>query len=237
MLNAPSQEEQIELALSLDRLNRDRRRQEKEALEELPFLVPDAIPAGLVVYGPQWRKGIADILASRVRERYGVPSFVLVQDPRTGLAVGSGRSIEGVSLIDALRSCSSILTKFGGHHQAAGVTLAVDNIPAFQEQFAVFLCCHPPLPCEAPNADANLDLIMVSRAFRSQLRSLEPFDIGNPTPLFLLKDVEVRRASEQFVIIRQRGRELKARCTQLVGGKGTAVVGLNGTGAYLASFL
>ena len=236
MLNAPSQEEQIELALSLDHLNRDRRRQEKEALDQLPLLVPEVIPAGLVVYGPQWRKGIAGILASRVRERYGVPAFVLVQDLRTGLAVGSGRSIEGVSLIDALRSCSSVLTKFGGHHQAAGVTLAVENIPAFQEQFAAFLCCHPPLPCEAPNADANLDLSMVSRAFRSQLRSLEPFGIGNPTPLFRLKDVEVRRASEQFVIIRQRGRELKARCTQLVGGKGTAVVGLNGTSAYLASF-
>jgi single-stranded-DNA-specific exonuclease len=112
-------------------LNRDRRRREKEALEELLLMIPKDVPAGLVLYGPQWKKGIAGILASRVRERYGVPTFVLVQEPRSGLAAGSGRSVDGFSLIEALRACGSVLHRFGGHHQAAGVTLTVENVTRF----------------------------------------------------------------------------------------------------------
>jgi single-stranded-DNA-specific exonuclease len=237
MLTATLPEDQIELALSLDQLNRDRRRREKEALEELLLMIPKDVPAGLVLYGPQWKKGIAGILASRVRERYGVPTFVLVQEPRSGLAAGSGRSVDGFSLIEALRACGSVLHRFGGHHQAAGVTLTVENIPAFREQFEEYLVQHPPQPVEDPVAEADLDLTMAGTAFYQQLRSLEPFGIGNPTPIFRLVDVSVRPASPGFVTVRQRNREIKARSSQPVNDSGTALVALNGTTASLVKLL
>lgn len=237
MLNTVAPDNQIELALELDRLNRDRRKREKEALEELLLMVPGDVPAGLVVYGPRWKKGIAGILASRAREKYGVPAFVLVYESRTGMAVGSGRSVDGFSLIDALRACSSVLHRFGGHEQAAGVTLKVENIPAFREQFEAYLLRHPPRPMEQPAAEADLDLESAGRVFHEQLRSMEPFGIGNPTPIFRMRDVVVRMASPGFVLVRQRSREIKARSTEPVTGSGTALVALNGSTATLLRLL
>jgi single-stranded-DNA-specific exonuclease len=237
MLNAAVPKDQVKLALSLDQLNRDRRKHEKEALEELLSMIPGDIPAGLVLYGPRWKKGIAGILASRVRERYGVPTFVLVLETRTGMATGSGRSVEGFSLIEALRACRSVLHHFGGHNQAAGVTLTVENIPAFRKQFETFLLEHPPHRFEEPLAEADLDLAMAGRAFYEQLRSLEPFGIGNPTPIFRMRDVVVSPAFPGFVTVRQRNRKIKARSSEPVSGSGTALVALNGTTASLVRLL
>ena len=233
MLSAATSEDQIDLALVLDRLNRSRRLLEKEALEELLSMVQENAPVGLVLYGPHWKKGIAGILASRAREHYGVPAFVLVHDERTGMAVGSGRSVEGCSLIDALRACRSALHRFGGHSQAAGVTMTVENIPSFRELFEAFLLQHPPRQIEASKADADLDFNMVNRQFHEQLRLLEPFGIGNPTPVFRIKDAVVRVATPGFVFVRQQHREIKARSAEPVAGSGTALIALNGTTASL----
>jgi len=237
MLNAAIPDDQVELALALDRLNRDRRKREKEALEDLLFMVPEEVPPGLVIYGPHWKKGIAGILASRARERYGVPAFVLVHESRTGMAVGSGRSVDGFSLIDALRACSSVLHLFGGHEQAAGVTLKVEDIPAFREMFETYLLGHRPRRMEEPMAEADLELESASRIFYEQLRGMEPFGIGNPTPIFRMRDVVVRIASPSFVFVRQRNREIKARCAEPAAGSGTALVALNGSTATLLRLL
>ena len=143
MLKARTPEEQSKLALELDQLNVMRRRLEKEALKELTSMVDAREQAALVVYGAHWRKGLAGILASRARELFGVPTFVLVLDPRTGMAVGSGRSNGGISLIDALRSCKAVLHRYGGHHQAAGVTVAVESVPAFRRALLRYVEEHP----------------------------------------------------------------------------------------------
>jgi single-stranded-DNA-specific exonuclease len=233
MLNATSPESQIERAIVLDELNRERRKLEKEALEELYSTVGDKVPAGLVIYGAEWPKGIAGILASRARERYKVPAFVLVHDSRTGMAVGSGRSVEGFNLIDALRACQSVLYRFGGHSQAAGVTLAVENIPAFREQFEAFIREHPTPPPDMFRADADLNLAEANRGFYDQLCLFEPFGIGNPTPVFRVKDAVVRAATPGFVNVRQFNREIKARAAASVAGSGTALVALSGTTATL----
>jgi single-stranded-DNA-specific exonuclease len=225
------------LALVLDRLTRSRRVLEKEALEELLLMVQEDVPVGLVLYGPHWKKGIAGILASRVRERYGVPAFVLVHDERTGMAVGSGRSVDGFSLIDALRACRSVLHRFGGHSQAAGVTVTVENIPAFRELFETFVLQHPQRPIETPKGDADLDLDMVNRRFHEQLRLLEPFGIGNPTPIFRIKEALVRAATPGFVFVCQQHRQIKARSGEPVAGRGTALIALNGTTASLVGLV
>ena len=237
MLNEAGPESQIELALALDRLNRERRKQVKETLEELLSMVPHPPPPGLVFYGPHWRKGIAGILASRARERYGVPVFVLVADARSGMAVGSGRSVDGLSLIDALRACSPVLHRFGGHEQAAGITLKIEDIPAFRGRLEAFLQQHPKKAIEVPVPDADLDLEFAGRSFYEQLRRMEPFGIGNPTPIFQLKDADVRAANAGFVVVRQRSREIKARSAEVLTGRGTALVALNGTTATLVRLL
>src|SRR5450631_3083297 len=139
MLDAPSSTDAISKAIELDQLNQQRRKLEKEALFELFDLAGKTVPNALVVYGPSWKKGIAGILASRAREHYGVPSFVLVRDERTGMAVGSGRSVEGLNLGGALRACASVLLRYGGHSQAAGVTLAIENIPLFRKALQDFV--------------------------------------------------------------------------------------------------
>ena len=242
MLSASTADEQIELALALDRLNQERRRLEGEALEELSTMVGSHIPASLVIYGPKWKKGIAGILASRARERYGVPTVVLVHDSRPGMAVGSARSVDGFSLIEALRACRSQLHRFGGHDQAAGLTVAVECIDSFRQEFDTFILKNPPQRIEVREADADFDLGTADRRFFEQLRQLEPFGIGNPTPIFRVKDAVVRPATPGFVFVSQgntripglgnRG-NIKARSAESVSGRGTALIALNGTTASL----
>ena len=242
MLSANTIEGQIESAFALDRLNQERRALEKEALEELLLMVGNRAPASLVIYGPQWKKGIAGILASRARERYGVPAVVLVHDSHTGMAVGSARSVEGFSLIEALRACRSQLHRFGGHDQAAGLTVAVECIDSFRREFDTFVLENPPKRIEAREAEADLDLGMANHRFFEQLRQLEPFGIGNPTPIFRVKDADVSPATPGFVFVSQGNTRLpgrkskgniKARSAVSVSGRGTVLLALNGTTASL----
>ncbi len=239
MLKARTPEEQSRMALELDRLNLTRRRLEKEALEELTSMVNDREQSALVLYAAHWRKGLAGILASRARERFGVPTFVLVHDPHTGMAVGSGRSIEGISLIDALRSCKAVLHRYGGHQQAAGVTVAVEAVHAFRQALKDYVAEHP-APLETPSLQCvDLDLSAVTPPFYEQLRAMEPFGIGNPVPTFRVRAASIHPRTEKFVTVRQGSHELKARGGGSFGREelGTALVALNGSSATLVNFV
>lgn len=238
MLKARTPEEQSRLALELDRLNLLRRRLEKEALEELTSMVDAREQSILVIYAAHWRKGLAGILASRARERFGVPTFVLVHDPKTGMAVGSGRSIGGISLIDALRSCKDVLHRYGGHQQAAGVTVALEAVPAFRKGLLRYVEEHP-APREAPPLhEANLEICNATPPFYQQLRAMEPFGIGNPVPVFKVHAASIHPRTEKFVIVRQGSHELKARASGSFSGEelGTALIALNGSSATLVKF-
>lgn len=239
MLTARNPEEQTELASALDHLNLKRRQLEKEALDELTSIVDGNGQSVLVVYCPHWRKGLAGILASRARERFGVPAFVLVQDPSTGLAVGSGRSVEGVSLIDALRSCQSVLHRYGGNQQAAGVTVAVEAIPAFREALVRYMAQHPAPRKSNLQPEADLDLSTATRPFYEQLRAMEPFGIGNPIPVFRVRDISLHPRTAKFVTLRQGSQELKLRLSGCIAGQGqgAALIALNGTSAALLDFV
>ena len=239
MLKARTPEEQSRLALELDRLNLLRRRLEKEALEELTGMVDTQGQSVLVLYAAHWRKGLAGILASRARERFGVPTFVLVHDPKTGMAVGSGRSVEGISLIDALRSCKDVLHRYGGHRQAAGVTVAVEAVPAFRNVLRQYVAEHP-APLEvAPTPSVDLELCAAAPSFYEQLRAMEPFGIGNPVPVFSVHAASIHPRTEKFVTVRQGSHELKARAGGVGASQelGTAFVALNGSSATLLRFV
>ena len=238
MLDAPTPEVAVSKAVELNHLNQERRRLEKEALEELFRSAGGSCGSCVVVYGEGWKKGIAGILASRARERYGVPAFVLVRDERTGLAVGSGRSVEGLNLVDALRACAPVLHRYGGHSQAAGVTLKVENIPLFRRSLQEHFVTNPPPPSAELRAEAVLNLADLTRAFYEQLRSWEPFGIGNPAPIFAIPNATLDVAAGESVMIRQGTRGLKARCqvNQRNGGVGEALVSMTATSATLLGF-
>ena len=238
MLYAPTAELAISKAIVLDQLNQQRRRLEKVALKELFVLAGKGPREVMVIYGPNWKKGIAGILASRARERYDVPAFVLVKDERTGMAVGSGRSVEGADLVDALRACAPVLHRYGGHSQAAGVTLLIENIPLFRKCLEDFVERSPPRRPDRTKAEATLNLMDLSRAFHDQLRCWEPFGIGNPAPVFAIPAATLEQASGEKVLIRQGPRSLKARGQKLPDqeGAGEALVAMTATSATLLRF-
>ena len=122
------------------------------------------------------------------------------------------------------------------------MTVAVECIDSFRREFDTFILKNPPQRIEVREADADFDLGTADRRFFEQLRQLEPFGIGNPTPIFRVKDAVVRPATPGFVFVSQgntripglgnRG-NIKARSAESVSGRGTALIALNGTTASL----
>ncbi len=137
----------------------------------------------IVAEGEGWHHGVVGIVAARITERYGKPSFIFSVDGQE--ARGSGRSVEGFSLFGAVDSCGDILIRYGGHPMAAGATLAPENLPEFRRrlnEYAHKTC--PDMPSLTLRLDCLLEPQAVSAAALKELRPLEPFGSGNPQPLF-----------------------------------------------------
>ena len=131
------------------------------------------------------------IAAARMVRAYNRPVILIAQ--RSGLAKGSGRSIEGFNLFDALSQCVDTLQGFGGHAMAAGVQVEPDQLKAFRRHFETAAqhqtggtIAVPPL-----KIDAELDLAQVTAPFLDELGMLQPFGNGNPQPLFAGRDIAV----------------------------------------------
>ena len=200
---------------SVDRLNQlnvERRRTVKVHFEELVESIGAYTPAGLVIYRERSPKGIAGLLASKCVESYSVPSIVLVPSTIPGQAVGSGRSIAGVDLIEILRPLGELFLRFGGHAQAVGLTMAVDRIEEFRERFAKSLEHMVRADSQTVNAEAELNLSFAGRHFDEQLLLLEPFGEGNRPPTFSIRMAEVLSVRNKWVRIRQGKSNLEALC-------------------------
>jgi single-stranded-DNA-specific exonuclease len=182
-----------ELAAALSEQNRERQEVEKAIHREAEALVGrEFLPehAAIIVAGDGWHPGVLGIVASRLSKAHHRATFVIGFD-ETGLGKGSGRSIEGLSMVKALTTCSACLVKFGGHEMAAGLTIQRDQFATFQESFrreARALLTdeqlHPRLylDAEVPLADLHFD-------FLQHHETLQPFGIGNSQPLFLARNV------------------------------------------------
>ncbi len=158
----------------------------KEALAQLQEDPAYANRRSTVVYAPHWHKGVVGIVASRLTETYYRPTIVLTAG-EDGIISGSARSVGGFDIYAAIDSCSDLLTNFGGHKFAAGLSMHVDNLPEFQERFEAYVATHiredqlqPTLQIEA-----ELQLADITKSFYNVLRHLEPFGPGNPRPLFV----------------------------------------------------
>jgi single-stranded-DNA-specific exonuclease len=193
--------EAAEIAGKLQDLNQDRRDTEAGILKciegecaEAP--VSDA-DAALVFSGSEWHKGVVGIVASRVVERYHRPVFVLCEDPQTGLASGSGRSVKAFHLLEALESMAELFEKFGGHRQAAGVTLPIAAIPEFRRRLSLYAAriLQPEDFCATFEVDAVLNLAELNESSVRDVQRLAPFGFGNPAPLFVILDAEIAGAT------------------------------------------
>lgn len=173
--------------------NEERRRVEAEIAEaafadiEAKGYMKDRV---VVVDGENWHHGVIGIVASRVTERCGKPCMIISRGETE--AKGSGRSIEGFSLFEAICACGDLLIKFGGHPMAAGITLKSENIEAFRKRINRYAAEHfPQMPTQTVTLDCKLNPAALSVSMAQSLTQLEPFGNGNPQPVFGLFNVEL----------------------------------------------
>lgn len=173
--------------------NEERRRVEAE-IAEAAFADIEAKgymkDRAVVVDGENWHHGVIGIVASRVTERCGKPCMIISRGETE--AKGSGRSIEGFSLFEAICACGDLLIKFGGHPMAAGITLKPENIEAFRKRINRYAAEHfPQMPTQTVTLDCKLNPAALSVSMAQSLTQLEPFGNGNPQPVFGLFNMEL----------------------------------------------
>lgn len=195
LLRAKTKREADILAGDLKALNDSRKELTEAAVTEAVRQVNET-DAGkspvLVLYLPDCHESLAGIVAGKVRERYYRPVFVLT-DGEDG-AKGSGRSIENYHMFEELTSCKDLLIRFGGHSQAAGLSIKREKIEEFRKRLNENCRLSERDLQEKVSIDMELPLSGVSEAFVKELTLLEPFGKGNAKPVFALRDAELLSA-------------------------------------------
>lgn len=140
-----------------------------------------------VLFHTDWHKGVIGIVASRLIEKYYRPTIVLTESG--GKATGSARSVKDFDVYNAIEACSDLLEQFGGHKYAAGLTLKLENVPAFQQRFEEVVCStiEDHLLVPEIEIDAELDLTAITPKFYRILKQFEPFGPENMAPVFISK--------------------------------------------------
>ena len=198
LFSTRSAERAAELATKLDRLNRERRDEEARALAAIEKrLATDEQLADdmlLVVDGEGWHRGVIGILASRIVERTAKPAIVVsVED---GVAHGSGRSVEGFQLLNALESCADLFTRFGGHAYAVGFAMPAERLDELKRRLTEYGAKEMAgrAPEHVLRIDAELELDRITPVLVGWLRKMEPLGHGNPEPVFLAQKARVLTA-------------------------------------------
>ena len=190
LLQSTRSDEARLLAQKLNQINAERQAQEREVLSAAEALLEgeDLLHSNaLVVCGQDWNSGVVGLAAGKLAEKFGLPSVVLTQQGE--MCTGSGRSAGDIDLYLALKACDNLFSRFGGHRQAAGLTLPYSNLPAFRQRFEQAVrdqlkgrVLLPQVPY-----DAGMSLEQVTVETVQELERLAPFGIGNPVPAFLME--------------------------------------------------
>ena len=192
-----------ELAKQLDVYNRERQTHEglirREAVEMLARDF-DPVRDPVIVLGSRaWHHGVVGIVASRLMRQYYKPTFIIAIDEQ-GLGKGSGRSIEGVSLVDAIRACEGDLIAGGGHAMAAGLSIQEENLGRFREHLAAYVLAHSSEEQRQPKLmyDAEIGFDQLSMEFLTSYDLLQPFGNGNPQPIFISRGIGLSRSPQHM---------------------------------------
>ncbi|MBQ8140210.1 MAG: single-stranded-DNA-specific exonuclease RecJ [Clostridia bacterium] len=196
-------------AAELCEINRQRQIEENKIAEEAYDMIenyPEIRNSSVIVLeNDNWQQGIIGIVSSRITERYGLPSILIsfrgafegeASDGDNGK--GSGRSIKGMNLVEALDFCGDTLEKYGGHELAAGLTVKRGRVDEFRKkinEYAKEKLCDELFKIKI-DADCELDMSRVTLSLAEEIQRLEPFGVGTPTPLFSMRDVTVQRVMQ-----------------------------------------
>jgi single-stranded-DNA-specific exonuclease len=211
-----------ELADQLHKLNQER--QEAEAaivraiLSECEQIPVTSEQFALVFSGAGWHRGVVGIVASRIVERFHRPVFVLGEDGE--LAQGSGRSIRPFHLLEAMETMPELFSKFGGHRQAAGLTMRAAQVSEFRERLNLFAASRLTAEdlCSTVEPDGEITFADLNDESAAEVLDLAPFGFGNPSPLFAIRNVEIPAPPEPlagekglWVRLRQGGRTMRIK--------------------------
>ena len=181
------------LALELSEDNATRQQIERDILAEIeqriindPALTMQSI---IIIDGENWHQGVIGIVAARVKSAFGKPCIIISREGDS--ARGSGRSVAGFSLSDAITSCSDLLTHFGGHPMAVGFSLDSIDIDIFKEAMYDYADSFEDMPLPEINLDCKLNPSMLDISLLDNISALEPFGAGNPSPLFGLYNMRI----------------------------------------------
>lgn len=192
-----------ELASRLETYNKRRQSHEKqirqEALEMLSHDFDMANDPVILVGSRKWHPGVVGIVASRLMRQFHKPTFVIAID-EDGVGKGSGRSIEGISLVEAIHAGREHLIAGGGHDMAAGISVAEEKMDAFRDAFREYVMKHSNEETRLPRlyVDAELELSQLSLEFLYDYELLQPFGNGNPQPIFMAREVHLSRPPQHM---------------------------------------
>lgn len=181
-----------EIAVDIEQFNSDRKELDQsitlEALKQLEDDPEHASKHSSVVYGAEWHRGVLGIVASRLTENYYRPTIVLA-DTDDGLIAGSARSVGGFDIYSAIDSCRDLLTNFGGHMYAAGLSMLPQNLEEFKRRFELYVAEHITDEQQIPvlRVEDEIDLSCIDKQFYTIIRHLEPFGPENPHPRFMTR--------------------------------------------------
>ncbi|WP_423129257.1 single-stranded-DNA-specific exonuclease RecJ [Gaoshiqia sp. Z1-71] len=187
------EDESTRLGDEINSYNEIRKTLDRDITQEaLDMIAHDPIQAernATVLYNRDWHKGVVGIVASRLTEHYYRPTVILTES--NGLATGSARSVKDFDLYEAIGQCSDLLESYGGHMYAAGLTMKIENIPAFTRRFEEIVrnTITDLQQTEILEADAKIQLSEISPKFYRVLKQFEPFGPHNMTPLFMTENV------------------------------------------------
>ena len=182
-----------ELAAKLDRLNSERQQAEAGMLEQIDRRLQEepafTVSRCIVIEGPGWHRGIIGILASRVVDRMRRPAIVIALEG--GEAYGSGRSVAGFHLLQAIEGCKELFTRFGGHAHAVGFCLPAERIAELKSHLKAWAALNVEAAEPSLRCHAVLPLDQITQALFGWLRRLEPLGNGNEEPVFVAYNVRL----------------------------------------------
>lgn len=202
LLIAQTEDEANTLAQKINIKNEERKQFDSDITEEAIAMIEGSeslrIAKSTVLFKNTWHKGVIGIVAARCVERYYRPTIILTES--NNKITGSARSVTGFDLYNAICECSDLLEKFGGHKYAAGLTLDVNNLAAFQQKFeeVVSSTITPEMLTPVIDIDLPINFNVINTKFLSILKQMSPFGPENPRPLFEARNVYVFNSLSSF---------------------------------------
>lgn len=234
LLVTKSSSEAYEISKRIDQYNKDRKELDRRSTEEANVIIENHKKQiqgkkPIVIYDENWHKGIIGIVASRLAELHFRPSVVLTYDA-DGIAIGSSRSVNGFDIYKAINENRDLLETFGGHTNAVGLSMKVENIGEFRRRLTEYVESHIELEQVTPqiNLDCELDFDQINPELLKTLRLFNPFGPDNTKPVFFTRNVF------DFGTSKIVGRKMEHIKFELVDSKSNKI--MNGIGFNMSEY-